>query len=109
MKPTQQKYLKKMVDSCESSRIVFWPEIKQYAEHEFKSLLLMIDWLEQMKLQEEMSTEQARIHVDIQKNTMRTRLMALPGIDMIIAEKIINSAVDSIRKELYNEADWVII
>jgi hypothetical protein len=40
---------------------------------------------------------------------MRTRLMAIPGISMIDAEHIINCAIDSIRKDVYEKTDWVII
>ena len=70
---------------------------------------MMLDWINKMNDQKEMTTEQARIHIDIQKNTMRTRLMALPAITMIDAEHIINTAIDSIRPKLYEQMDWVII
>ncbi len=69
----------------------------------------MLEWINKMNRQNEMSTEQARIHIDIQKNTMRTRLMTLPNISMMDAEHIINTAIDSIRKKLYEQMDWVII
>lgn len=69
----------------------------------------MLFWLDEMKHSGEMDTEQARIHIDIQKTTMRTRLMALPGISVVEAEHIINDAIDSIRKEIYDNLEWVII
>ena len=56
-----------------------------------------------------MTTEQARVYIDIHKNTMRTRLMTLPNITIIDAEHIINTGIDSIRKELYSQMEWVII
>jgi hypothetical protein len=69
----------------------------------------MLEWVRKMQKDSQMSTELARIHIDIQKNTMRTRLMALPEITMVDAEHIINGGIDSIRKDLYEKMEWVII
>ena len=98
-----------MLESCKQTQFVHWQLIKPHAEIEFKSLLLTLNWLNEMKLKQEMSTEQARIHIDILKTTMRTRIMALPQVGMIEADQIINTAIDSIRKDIYKQMDWVII
>lgn len=109
MKRDRQSYLKLMLRACEEQQIEQWQNIKAHAENELRSLLLMIEWLAEMKTAGEISTEQARIHIDIQKNTMRTRLMSLPGISMVAAEHLINNAIDSVRKDLYEEIGWVIV
>jgi hypothetical protein len=98
-----------MLDACEETAVNAWHLVKPYAEIEFTGLLHMIDWLHRMKQQSKLTTEEARIHIDIQKATMRTRLMAIPGISMTDAERIINCAVDSIRKDVYDKTNWVII
>lgn len=69
----------------------------------------MLYWLDTMQKTAEMNTEQARIHVDIQKTTMRTRLMALPDLNVVETEHLINEAIDSIRKEVYKDLNWIII
>lgn len=109
MSNTPALYLKLMLNGCDFAQIPHWEMIRPHAENEFRGLILIIKWLSNNRKEHSMSIEQARIHIDIHKNTMRTRLMALPGIDMIIAENIMNTAIDSIRKELYTEMDWVII
>ncbi|MES2559715.1 MAG: hypothetical protein V4590_08250 [Bacteroidota bacterium] len=109
MDTTQNMLIQLMLTACEKIDIKQWDTIKPHAEHEFKGLLIMLEWINKMNRQNEMSTEQARIHIDIQKNTMRTRLMTLPNISMMDAEHIINTAIDSIRKKLYEQMDWVII
>jgi hypothetical protein len=98
-----------MLKSCESVGFLQWNEIKPHAENEFKSLLLTLSWLQEMKGKQNITTEQARIHIDIQKNTMRTRLMALPNVSMLDAEHIINTGIDSVRKSIYSNMDWLII
>jgi hypothetical protein len=103
------RYINRMLEVCEQHPVLNWKTIRPHAENEFRGLLLMLEWLKKMKKENDMSTELARIHVDIQKNTMRTRLMSLPDVTLINAESIINLAIDSIRKELYDEMEWVII
>lgn len=109
MKWDQNNYLTKMLRSCENENIKQWNILKPHVENELRSLLLMIEWLIQMKSAGEINTEQARIHIDIQKNSMRTRLMSLPGVSMIESEHLINNAIDSVRKELYNQIEWIIL
>jgi hypothetical protein len=98
-----------MLSTCASSGFTHWNQAENFLKVEFNSLLLMVKWLNEMKLQGEMTTEQARIHIDIQKNTMRTRLMALPNMPVVEIEHMMNAGIDSIRKELYSEMNWLII
>jgi hypothetical protein len=109
MDTTQNALIQVMLNACEKIAITQWEQIQPHVEHEFRGLLIKLEWINHMNRQREMTTEQARIHIDIQKNTMRTRLMALPAITMIDAEHIINTAIDSIRKQLYDKMEWVII
>lgn len=109
MNVNQRNLLHQMLDACRTMHIPQWDSIKPHAEHEFEGLLIKLNWIKEMKQQKEITTEQARIHIDIQKNTMRTRLMTLPNLTMIDAEHIINTAIDSIRQQLYEETEWIII
>jgi hypothetical protein len=109
MNHTHSQHLSTMIKACIEARFANWTAIQPHAENEFNSLLLILQWLTEMRKKGEMTTEQARIHIDIQKNTMRTRLMTLPSVSMVEAEHIINTGIDSIRKDLYAKIDWVII
>ena len=108
-KPNTGQMYKTMLAKCEQLQINDWARLKPLIAGEFESFLLMLKWIKEMRVNNEISIEQARIHIDIQKNTMRTRLMALPAISMVDAEHIINIGIDSIRKKLYEQMDWVII
>jgi hypothetical protein len=109
MNTLQTTHISTMMEACNQTHFTHWQLIKPHAEVEFRSLLLILNWLNEMKHKQEMTTEQARIHIDIQKTTMRTRLMALPEVTMVESEQIINIGIDSIRKDLYKQMDWVII
>lgn len=100
---------KKMLEISENLQINNWNQIKPRVSNELDSFILMLEWLKDMKENREISAEQARIHIDIQKNTMRTRLMAMPGIDMLTAENLLNRSIDGIRKEIYDYLGWVVV
>jgi len=109
MNNTNPILLNKIMNACNQAHFDQWKAMSTYAENEFRSLLLLIDWIGEMRLKNIITIEEARIHIDIQKNTMRTRLMALPQINMLEADHIINTGIDGIRKELYETMEWVII
>ncbi len=100
---------KAMLFACEKAEFKNWNSIKPFISNELTSLILMLKWIKDMKLKNEMDAEQARIHLDIQKNTTRTRLMALPDMTMLEADHLINQSIDAIRKEIYEYIGWVII
>jgi hypothetical protein len=83
-------------------------QVQFYIAGEFSSLLSTVAWVQKMKSVGLLNQEEARIHIDIQKTTMRTRLMALPAMSMVASERLINTAIDSIRKPVYDEIHWVI-
>ena len=105
---TTQMY-EKMIAQCESFHLNDWNHLKPLLAAELESFILMVKWIKQMQEQKEMSIEQARIHIDIQKNTMRTRLAALPGMDLLKVESILNSCMDSSRVDIYNYTGWVLM
>lgn len=100
---------KAMLGACEQVQIKNWNIVKPLVSSELSSFILMLTWIKEMKLKNEMNAEQARIHIDIQKNTTRTRLMALPEINMIQADQLLNQSIDAIRKDIYEYLGWVII
>lgn len=100
---------KTMLAACEEQKIMDWNNIKPRISNELQSFTLMVKWLKEMQVKGEMDTEQARIHIDIQRNTMRTRLMAMPGIDMRTAEQILNRSIDAVRKEIFEYLGWVVV
>ena len=55
------------------------PEIKGYAETEFKKLAETLAMIEKMRLTGAMTEEQAQLHLQIQKNATRTESQARRG------------------------------
>jgi len=96
-----------MITACEQKNFLNWEVVRPHAENEFTGLLLMLEWVGKMQKDIHMSTELARIYVDLQKNTMRNRLMSVAGVTLKDAEGIINRAIESIRKDLFEQMEGV--
>lgn len=108
-RPAIEKIEKSMVTACENMQLRNWNELKARINNELQSFTLMLKWLKDMREKGEIGPEQARIHIDIQRNTMRTRLMAMPGMDMLMAENLLNVAIDAVRKDIYDYLGWVVV
>lgn len=108
-KSLNERMDKTMIQVCDELNINNWPVLKPRVVNEIQSFTLMIRWLKEMREKGEMDAEQARIHIDIQKTTMRTRLMAMPGIEMRVAENILNASIDAVRKDIYEYLGWVVV
>ncbi len=80
-----------------------WPEVKDYAEAESKKLAESLAMIEKLKLAGEINEEQAKLHLEIQKNATRTVLLTIEGLGIIAVEQAINAAM-SVLKEAVNTA-----
>jgi len=105
---TTQMY-EKMMAQCESFCLTDWNHLKPLLAAELDSFILMVKWIKQMQEINEITIDQARIHIDIQKNTMRTRLSALPGMDLLKVESVLNNCIDSVRTDIYYYLGWVLV
>jgi len=74
-----------------------WPEIKDYAETEAKKLAESLIMIERLKLAGSINEEQAKLHLDIQKNATRTVLLAIEGLGILAVEQALNAAFAAVK------------
>ena len=74
-----------------------WPEVRDYAEAEAKKLAEALAMIEKLRLTGEITEEQARLHLDIQKNASRMVLLTIEGLGIIAVEQAINEAMAVMR------------
>jgi transcription initiation factor IIE alpha subunit len=86
-----------------------WPEAKTYAEMEFKKLGETIVAIQKAKLAGEIDEEDARILIDMQKNAMRSVMLAVEGLGIIAVETAINSALGVVRKTVNTALGWPLL
>ena len=86
-----------------------WPDVKRYAETEAKKLASTIVMIEKLKLEGKISRNQAKILLDMQKNTSRVILLTIEGLSLLAAEAAVNAAVKSIRDTVNSAIGWRLI
>lgn len=85
------------------------PDVKEYAESEFRKIGESVALIEKLKKAGKITEEQARIHLEIQKNAARTVLLTLEGLGAVIVERAINAAIGAVRKTVNSALGWKLI
>ena len=75
-----------------------WPDVKGYAEMEFKKSAETIAAIQRMRLVGEITEEQARLLMEMQKHAMRNVMTAVEIMSIVAAEQAINAAIGAVRK-----------
>jgi hypothetical protein len=74
-----------------------WPEMREFAETEFRKLGESLAMIERLVVTGKITEEQARLHLEIQKAAMRTVLLTIEGLGILAVERAINAALDVVR------------
>lgn len=74
-----------------------WPGMQSYAQAEAQKLAQTLVMIQTLKLSGEINDEQARLHLDIQKNATRSVLLTLEGLGILAAEAAIHAALNVVK------------
>ena len=80
-----------------------WPEVRAYAESEFKKIGQSLLFIQAQTASGAMTQKQAQLHLDLQKFAAQNVLLALEGMDILAAEAAINAAL-AVIKDAVNKA-----
>jgi hypothetical protein len=74
-----------------------WPKVRDFAEAESKKLAENFALIERLRITQQISEEQARLHHDMQLNSSRAVLLAVEGLGLIAVETALNAAMNVLR------------
>jgi len=86
-----------------------WDETKPYAEKEFKAFTENIKLIAELKHLNKITEEQAKLYVEIQRNSMRIVLLTIKGLGILAVEGAINAALNVIRTTVNKAIGWTIL
>lgn len=101
--------VKQMLGAAKSELDDKWPDVRQYAQAEAKKLAGTIVMIEKLKVSGKIQKNQAKILLDMQKNTSRVILLTIEGLSLLAAEAAINAAIKSIRDSVNASIGWKLI
>ncbi|MGI6456040.1 MAG: hypothetical protein ACOX5R_10545 [bacterium] len=91
------KLLKSMLDAAQGQVKDMWPEVRDYAESEFKKLGETFVTIQKLYLAGKIDKKQAKLLLSLQKNSTRSVFLAIEGMGLILAERAINAALKTVK------------
>jgi hypothetical protein len=89
--------LEEMVTAARTTLEENWPSVSDIASSSFKTLAQALVDIEQMTNDGAISGEQARLLLNMHKNTAKIVLLSVNVIDIVKAEAVINAALNAIK------------
>ena len=86
-----------------------WKKVKPLAELQLKNIIHNLEQIAELKIQGKITEEQARLHLTIQKESIRTILLSFEGIGILTAEEAINSALNAVKTIVNKAIGWKIL
>jgi hypothetical protein len=74
-----------------------WPELKDYTETELRGIAEGIALIATLHADGSITEEQARILLEMKKNTARNVMLTIEGLGVLAAEQAINAALGVVR------------
>lgn len=86
-----------------------WPDIEDYAETELKGIAEGIALIEKLHISGSISDEQAKLLLDMKKNTAKIVLLSMEGLGLLAVEQAINAALDVVRETVNESLDFTLL
>lgn len=83
-----------------------WKEAQVFAESEAKKFALNIAEIVLWKETGKITEEQAKVLIRMHERSMKMVLTAMEGISLVLAEKAINTVIDTIAKTVNTLIRW---
>jgi predicted HTH domain antitoxin len=86
-----------------------WPDVKEYGKAEANKLAQTLVMIEALSAAGKINEEQAGLHLEIQKNAVRTVFLTLEGLGMLAVEAAINAALAVVRDAVNKAMGFALI
>lgn len=101
--------VKDMLAAAKEPLISHWNEAKPLAEKEFKAFAENIKLIAKLKLSGDITEEQAKLYLEIQKGSVRIFLLTVKGLGILAVETAINSAINTVKNTVNTALGWTIL
>jgi transcription initiation factor IIE alpha subunit len=86
-----------------------WKKVRPMAELQLKSILHNLEQIAELKIKGKITEEQAKLHLKIQKESIRTILLSFEGIGIVAAEQVINESLAVIKNTANKYIGWKLL
>ena len=86
-----------------------WPSVKTFAESEFKKIAQTIVTIQKAKLAKEITKDEAKLLMEMQKNATRSVLITAEGLGVLAAEQAINAGLAVVKDAVNKAVGWTLL
>lgn len=86
-----------------------WPVIRQYTEAEARKTAETIAMIEKLRLAGQISPNEARLLLDMQRNSAKAVLLTVEGLGLLAAEAAINAAIGAVRSTVNKAVGFALL
>lgn len=86
-----------------------WKKVRPMAELQLKIILHNLEQIAALKIKGKITEEQARLHLKIQKESIRTILLSFEGIGIVAAEQVINETLAVVKNTANKYIGWKLL
>ncbi|UCD56013.1 MAG: hypothetical protein JSV16_09165 [Candidatus Hydrogenedentota bacterium] len=101
--------LKNMLAAAKGEFEAAWPDVKDYAKSAFKNLAETMVMIGRLELEGKVTRKQAKLLLDIQKNTARTVMLTIEGMGILAVERAINAALKAVQETVNTALGWKLL
>ena len=88
---------KSMLQAARGRLKKHWPTIKAYVEAVAKKTAETLAMIEKLRMAGQISPAEARLLLEMQRNSAKAVLLTVEGLGLLVAEGAINAAVNAVR------------
>ncbi|MEL6820447.1 MAG: hypothetical protein AAFP70_01700 [Calditrichota bacterium] len=104
-----REVLKEMTLAAKGSLGDKWPEMKSYTESELKKLAETMSMIQKLSASDAITKKQAKLLLDIQKNTARTVMLTVEGMGLMAVEKTLDNAFAVVKTPINTLLGWKLL
>jgi len=104
-----QELLKAMLEAAQGEFSEKWPTIKDFAKSELEKVASTLVQIGKLKATEQITEGEAKILLEMQKNTARTVMLTLEGMGLLLVEAAINSALAVVKDTVNRAVGFVLV
>lgn len=98
-----------MIAAAKGALAKEWPDVRAYAESEFRRLARTLNDVVRLAEDEKISATEAKSLLRIHRNTTLTVLLTVKGLGVLAAEKAINAALKAVAGAVNRAAPFRIL
>lgn len=106
MKFDKKQLHAQMREATKNELGAFWPDVRAYFEAENRKMVESLKMIERLREDNQIDQEMAQALIQGQAKARETLLLSVEGLTIIMIERTLNAALDSIRESVNTVLDF---